>query len=86
MGGDHRLRPLPEHSSLYCAEAGVLISGDMLLPRISTNVSVLPPRRMTIRWAVSWIRSAVSSACLKHLSCYHPTVIRSVTSACAWCN
>ena len=30
----------PEHCSLYCAEAGVLISGDMLLPRISTNVSV----------------------------------------------
>jgi glyoxylase-like metal-dependent hydrolase (beta-lactamase superfamily II) len=30
----------PEHMSLYCAELGVLISGDMLLPRISTNVSV----------------------------------------------
>ncbi|MBA4742237.1 MAG: MBL fold metallo-hydrolase [Azoarcus sp.] len=30
----------PEHASLYCAEDGVLISGDMLLPRISTNVSV----------------------------------------------
>ena len=30
----------PEHASLYCAEAGLLISGDMLLPRISTNVSV----------------------------------------------
>jgi glyoxylase-like metal-dependent hydrolase (beta-lactamase superfamily II) len=30
----------PEHVSLYCAELGVLISGDMLLPRISTNVSV----------------------------------------------
>jgi glyoxylase-like metal-dependent hydrolase (beta-lactamase superfamily II) len=30
----------PEHVSLYCAEAGVLISGDMLLPRISTNISV----------------------------------------------
>ena len=30
----------PEHASLYCAELGVLISGDMLLPRISTNVSV----------------------------------------------
>jgi glyoxylase-like metal-dependent hydrolase (beta-lactamase superfamily II) len=29
----------PDHASLYCAEAGVLISGDMLLPRISTNVS-----------------------------------------------
>ena len=30
----------PEHIALYCAEAGVLISGDMILPRISTNVSV----------------------------------------------
>ena len=30
----------PEHASLYCSELGVLISGDMLLPRISTNISV----------------------------------------------
>lgn len=30
----------PEHASLYCQQLGVLISGDMLLPRISTNVSV----------------------------------------------
>ncbi len=30
----------PEHASLYCDELQVLISGDMLLPRISTNVSV----------------------------------------------
>ena len=30
----------PEHASLYCARLGVLISGDMLLPRISTNISV----------------------------------------------
>ncbi len=30
----------PEHISLYCAEIKVLISGDMVLPRISTNVSV----------------------------------------------
>jgi glyoxylase-like metal-dependent hydrolase (beta-lactamase superfamily II) len=30
----------PEHVSLHCAELGVLISGDMLLPKISTNVSV----------------------------------------------
>lgn len=30
----------PEHMALYCAELDVLISGDMLLPRISTNVSV----------------------------------------------
>ncbi|AWW45116.1 MBL fold metallo-hydrolase [Polynucleobacter paneuropaeus] len=30
----------PEHASLFCKDLGVLISGDMLLPRISTNVSV----------------------------------------------
>ncbi|MSP97168.1 MAG: MBL fold metallo-hydrolase [Betaproteobacteria bacterium] len=32
----------PEHASLYCAALGVCISGDMLLPKISTNVSVWP--------------------------------------------
>lgn len=30
----------PEHVSLYCGALDVLISGDMVLPRISTNVSV----------------------------------------------
>ena len=30
----------PEHISLHCAELDTLISGDMVLPRISTNVSV----------------------------------------------
>ncbi|RYH31579.1 MAG: MBL fold metallo-hydrolase [Alcaligenaceae bacterium] len=30
----------PEHIALYCEEVGVLLSGDMVLPRISTNVSV----------------------------------------------
>lgn len=30
----------PEHISLYCEALGVLIGGDMMLPRISTNVSV----------------------------------------------
>lgn len=30
----------PEHAALYCAALGVLISGDMVLPRISTNTSV----------------------------------------------
>lgn len=44
--GEHHWRIMvgyghsPEHAALYCAELGVLISGDMLLPRISTNVSV----------------------------------------------
>jgi len=45
--GEHEWRTIvghghaPEHMSLYCAELGVLISGDMLLPRISTNISVM---------------------------------------------
>lgn len=30
----------PEHMALHCAEINTLISGDMILPRISTNVSV----------------------------------------------
>lgn len=30
----------PEHLALYCPERRVLISGDMLLPKISTNISV----------------------------------------------
>ncbi len=31
----------PEHMSLHCPALGLLISGDMVLPRISTNVSVV---------------------------------------------
>jgi glyoxylase-like metal-dependent hydrolase (beta-lactamase superfamily II) len=31
----------PEHMSLHAAGLGILISGDMVLPRISTNVSVV---------------------------------------------
>jgi glyoxylase-like metal-dependent hydrolase (beta-lactamase superfamily II) len=44
--GDHAWQVItgfghaPEHASLYCADLKVLISGDMVLPRISTNVSV----------------------------------------------
>ncbi|HWI79247.1 MAG TPA: MBL fold metallo-hydrolase, partial [Ramlibacter sp.] len=30
----------PEHIALYCGALKVLISGDMMLPRISTNISV----------------------------------------------
>lgn len=32
----------PEHATLYCEEAGVLISGDQILPTISPNVSLWP--------------------------------------------
>ncbi len=37
-GGGHS----PEHASLWCAARGLLIAGDLLLPRITTNVSVFP--------------------------------------------
>jgi glyoxylase-like metal-dependent hydrolase (beta-lactamase superfamily II) len=46
--GGHRWKVIvgyghaPEHASLYCEALNVLISGDMLLPRISTNVAVRP--------------------------------------------
>jgi glyoxylase-like metal-dependent hydrolase (beta-lactamase superfamily II) len=32
----------PEHACLYCPALKVLISGDQVLPRISSNVSVIP--------------------------------------------
>ena len=32
----------PEHSCLFCPALNVVISGDQLLPRISSNVSVFP--------------------------------------------
>jgi glyoxylase-like metal-dependent hydrolase (beta-lactamase superfamily II) len=32
----------PEHACLYCPSLAVLISGDQILPRISSNVSVYP--------------------------------------------
>jgi glyoxylase-like metal-dependent hydrolase (beta-lactamase superfamily II) len=32
----------PEHACLYCPDLKVLISGDQVLPRISSNVSVFP--------------------------------------------
>lgn len=44
--GPHRWRCIvgyghaPEHMALYCQDLGLLIGGDMMLPRISTNVSV----------------------------------------------
>jgi glyoxylase-like metal-dependent hydrolase (beta-lactamase superfamily II) len=44
--GDHNWRVItgfghaPEHAALYSADLKVLMSGDMVLPRISTNVSV----------------------------------------------
>ena len=38
MGNGHS----PEHACLYCPDLKLLISGDQVLPRISSNVSVHP--------------------------------------------
>jgi glyoxylase-like metal-dependent hydrolase (beta-lactamase superfamily II) len=46
--GDHVWRVVtgqghsPDHACLWCEDLGVLISGDQVLPRISSNVSVFP--------------------------------------------
>ncbi len=42
----------PEHACLWCEEAGVLIAGDQVLPKITTNVSVWPerPRENPLRY------------------------------------
>lgn len=42
----------PEHASLHCVDDGLLISGDMVLPRISTNVSVfdIEPLANPLQW------------------------------------
>jgi glyoxylase-like metal-dependent hydrolase (beta-lactamase superfamily II) len=48
MIGDHMWRVVvgsghsPEHACLYCPELKLLISGDQVLPRISSNISVFP--------------------------------------------
>ena len=47
----------PEHISLYCEETKVLIGGDMMLPRISTNVSVYDQSPSPTRSSSFWIRS-----------------------------
>ena len=49
----------PEHASLHCAELGILISGDMLLPRISTNISVYAatPDDDPLGWFIDSLRA-----------------------------
>ena len=55
----------PEHISLFDAEHATLISGDMLLPRISTNVSVLSLRPEDDPLA-EFLRSIASLTALPH--------------------
>lgn len=44
----------PEHAALYCAELKVLIAGDQVLPKITTNVSVWPiePLADSLTWFI----------------------------------
>lgn len=37
----------PEHLSLYCAELDMMLSGDQVLPKITSNVSVSPTQALT---------------------------------------
>jgi len=43
----------PEHAALYCAARKLLISGDQILPTITTNISVWPTEPRPIRWGFS---------------------------------
>lgn len=47
-----------EHAALHCAADHLLISGDMVLPRISTNVSVfdMEPEANPLEWYLSSLR------------------------------
>jgi len=51
-GRDRRPRPCAEHASLWCPELNVLIAGDQVLPKISTNVGVWPnePTADALTW------------------------------------
>jgi glyoxylase-like metal-dependent hydrolase (beta-lactamase superfamily II) len=49
----------PEHAALYCEKDRLLISGDMVLPRISTNVSVfdIEPESNPVTWYVNSLKA-----------------------------
>jgi glyoxylase-like metal-dependent hydrolase (beta-lactamase superfamily II) len=55
--GEHQWRVVvgnghsPEHACLLLPDLKLLISGDQVLPRISSNVSCSPPSPMPTRWA-----------------------------------
>ncbi len=80
----------PEHAALYCAASNVLISGDMLLPKISTNISVWPvePGRRPAG-PLPGLARRVHRACAQHAGpalawpafCRHPHPGRAVARA-----
>lgn len=48
----------PEHATLYCEADGLMLSGDMVLPRISTNVAVweMEPESDPVDWYLDSLR------------------------------
>jgi glyoxylase-like metal-dependent hydrolase (beta-lactamase superfamily II) len=59
-----------EHVALYCVELGVLISGDMLLPRISTNISVFAATPAdALRWYLESLDDLARKFRPKHSCC-----------------
>ena len=78
----------PEHIALYCEALGVLISGDMVLPRISTNVSVydIEPEANPLRLFLDSHRAS-SRRCPRTRWCCPRTASRSAacTSASTSC-
>jgi hypothetical protein len=56
----------PEHIALYCEDLKVLISGDMVLPRISTNVSVYEIEPEANRCAVPGVDRQVPAPAGRH--------------------
>ena len=50
----------PEHACLYCADLNVLISGDQVIPRISSNVSLFPTEPFA-NPLQDWIDSCIRS-------------------------
>lgn len=69
----------PEHACLYCPERKLLISGDQVLPKISSNVSVHPPEpeeNPMAEWYASLerVRARVPDDVLvlpSHNDCFH---------------
>jgi glyoxylase-like metal-dependent hydrolase (beta-lactamase superfamily II) len=49
----------PEHAALYCETDGLLIAGDMVLPRISANVSVfdIEPEANPVQWFMNSLKA-----------------------------
>lgn len=73
----------PEHVSLYAEEGKILISGDMVLPRISTNVSVSRSSRKAIRSHNISLRWTSSPVCRTTPWCCLRTVNPSAACMCA---